>query len=234
MRRRHHPVLASEPRRPGAGHRSSPLRKRLRDLFAGLADPDLWLRACAIATLRRRDGSPFEAKDLPSHFGNRGPDGSPGTPDPPSIGGRDAPLPTIPPAAIHSPGTALVALSGRGCPPRTPSERPPRPVGARLGRAETQAHSPAADARLAREWPALSSARALASRLELWTCLLAASWMSRAARGLALAGLLDRQGMLTTIRLRSRLSRRAWAIWRSQHSRRSAGREEPPWRRSSK
>jgi len=234
MRMHRHPVPACDLQRPGAGDRSSPARKRLRDLFAGLADPDLWLRACVIAALRRRDGSPPEAMDLPGFFGNRAAGGSYGLPGAPSIGGRDAPPPAIPPTAAHGPAAALVSVSGRSGPHRASSEGPPRAVGARLGRTEARAHSPAADARLAREWPALSSARALASRLEISMCLLMATCVSRAARGLALAGLLDRQGMLTTIRLRSRLSRRAWAIWRSQHSRRSARQEDPPWRRSSK
>lgn len=197
--------------------------QRVRDPIGALSDPDIWLRACAIAALRQRDGvATFELGDLPGIIENRGvrrdclASGSDNGGD-----GDAPPQPTPRPSARRS-CAALAAVSCGALPSEAVPEGSIRPVGARVGRSGPRANSPWRQSHASRRRPAMRSLRSIARRLEERVCLLGAIWVIRIGRVLVRERLLNRRVALIAFRLSSRLSKRAWTIWRSERARRQS------------
>lgn len=197
-------------------------RKRLRRLLMALADPEVWLRACAIAALRERDG--ITLVDLANRSGPLGTGNGcahTGMDLARTGGGCDAPPQTGTSSVDRQPDRAVVFSALRSVPVPM-SKGADTEVGACLGRQPPSANSPSAGSRRPRGWVAMRPPRPSARRLEERACLWAATWVVRVARVLAKQGLLDRRGALLAVRLSSRLSRRAWATYRAERKRRRA------------
>lgn len=198
---------------------------QLRAIFGPFTASETWLRACYFAALTERDGAvAFEVACLPG-LTARDCNAMPGV----MIGGtrESAPHPTSRAAAKGS-TAALAAWAGGTLRSETGAKGPISPIRARMGGSEPRTHSPRARSQRIRRATLMRSPRSIARRLEERACLLAAIWVARIGRIMVREGLLNRTGAFFAFRLSSRLSRRAWAIWRSERAlRRSALWGEP-------
>lgn len=189
--------------------------------IAPFADPELWLRACTLAALRARDGSVgLEVVSL-SALCERGRDYGLGlAPRPMNGGSHDDPQDPASGAAYRRSAAALVAReSGAFC-SQTRAEKPTCAIRSRMGGPEPCANSPKARSQQNRREELMRLPRSISRRLEERACLFGAIWVVRVARVLVREGLLSRRGAFAACRLSSRLSKRAWRIWRSERARR--------------
>jgi hypothetical protein len=237
------PLSTSATRSAGFGARQPQPARRLRAALGWLVDPEVWLRAGLIASLRERgDPAPLVPQNVQGLLEDRRSHARCGMGEPAGGGSHDEQFDRAPPSPASGSRPSLAAVA----------DGDPSPQGLSTG--TLQAAEPGLDRPMLcggsraggtkrRQRP--SSRRLTPKRLRQRAYLLLANWIVRTAYALARGGLLTPQAARTAFRWSSSLTKRSLAIWRLErarrlpperpvHSRRSLGQEDPPWRRSSK
>jgi hypothetical protein len=194
--------------------------QRWRALIGPYGNPDLWVRACAIAALRQRDGvDMINLLETPGACGH----GLLKLPRPtlPFIersAGDERAIPSSDLAGPDSPA-ALASMAHRGLVPREAATGTHQACGIGVGGPDSCPNSCADQPSRPLRRSVIRSRRSIAGHLEERSYLLAARWIVKAAHFLAMHGVLSQRGAFIAFRLSSRLSKKSWAVWRSQRKR---------------
>jgi hypothetical protein len=210
---------SSSPLRVATADRRLGFGQRWRALTGPYGNPELWLRACAIAALRQRDGvDMIDLLETPGAFGY----------GPlklqryalPSVEWSAGDERAIRSSSLVRPGSpvALASMAHRDFAPCEAATRTHQACGIGVGGSDARPNSCADRPSKPRRRSVMRSRRSIAKRLEKRSYLLAARWAVKAAHFLAMSGLLSRRGAFIAFRLSSRLSKKSWAIWRSERT----------------
>jgi hypothetical protein len=194
--------------------------RRWRALIGPYGNPNLWVRACAIASLRQRDGvDMINLLQTPEAFGH-GPLKQPRSalPSIERSAGDERAIPSSDLVGPDSPA-ALASMAHRGLVPREAATGTHQACGIGVGGPDSCPNSCADQPSRPLRRSVIRSRRSIAGHLEERSYLLAAKWIVKAAHFLAMHGVLSHRGAFIAFRLSSRLSKKSWAIWRSQRKR---------------
>jgi hypothetical protein len=214
-----HTRPTSRARRTGSRGHQQQFRQRLREAFGWLVDREIWLRACAIAALRQRDGAvtlePPGASARPqSHTAHACCHAAE-----PANGDKCGERPNIAATpSVSGSDHALVAVPDRALSSRDLSEGTLQAIGTGMGRPDLCASSCAARTN---EWRRASMTRRWGSasrHMQQRSYLLLANWIVRAAHFLAARGLLSLTAARIAFRGSGSLSRRSMAIYRYERA----------------
>jgi hypothetical protein len=206
----------SPAQRASSSGRQSQFWQRPRDVLGSLVDREIWLRACAIAALRERaSATPLEAVDALALLRDCGVyAGCDAVRS--ANGGEDDERSNLAPASSASGSRAALAVgTHRTRRSLALSEQTSQEIGTGLDRSKLCANSCMARPRRVQQ-SVMRSACAITRRLKHRGYLLAARWIVATARVLAARGLLSAKAALLAVRWSSRLSKKSWAIWRSE------------------